>query len=86
MIVQIFRLQQKTLATWMSYPCVKAMSALKHLALYLAGTEHVGVLLKKCEVCDDVFDRWIEADEWTDVIREQRRVRSRSDGTIFVKQ
>jgi len=28
----------KALATWMSYPCVKAKAALKHLALYLAGT------------------------------------------------
>jgi hypothetical protein len=36
----------KTLATWMSYPCMKAMAALKHLALYLSGTEHVGVMLK----------------------------------------
>ena len=62
----------KTLATWMSYPCMKAMEALKHLALYLSGTEHVGVL-RKCETYEDVFDRRIEADEWTDVTREQRK-------------
>ena len=72
----------KTLATWMSYPCMKAMEALKHLALYLSGTEHVGVL-RKCETYEDVFDRWIEADEWTDVTREQRKEKAVFNFDIF---
>ncbi|CAL1144189.1 unnamed protein product [Cladocopium goreaui] len=37
------------------------------------GTEHVGVMLRKRETYEDVFDRWIEADEWSDVTREQRK-------------
>ena len=73
----------KTLATWMSYPCMKAMAALKHLALYLSGTEHVGVMLRKCEAYEDVFDRWIEADEWSDVTREQRKDRAVFNFNIF---
>ena len=73
----------KTLATWMSYPCMKAMAALKHLALYLSGTEHAGVMLRKCETYEDVFDRWIEADEWSDVTREQRKDRAVFNFDIF---
>ena len=73
----------KTLATWMSYPCMKAMAALKHLALYLSGTEHVGVMLRKRETYEDVFDRWIEADEWSDVTREQRKDRAVFNFDIF---
>ena len=40
----------KTLATYMSRPCVKAMAAVKHLALYLASNE------------EGVFDRWNESE------------------------
>ena len=39
----------KVLSTWMSRPCEEAMSAVCHLALYLAGTEEGGVLLRRCE-------------------------------------
>ena len=73
----------KTLATWMSYPCMKAMAALKHLALYLSGTEHVGVMLRKCETYEDVFDRWTETDEWNDATREQRKDRAVFNFDIF---
>ena len=60
---------------------MKAMAALKHLALYLSGTEHVGVMLRKCETYEDVFDRWVEADEWSDVTREQRKDKAVSTST-----
>ena len=59
------------------------MAALKHLALYLSGTEHVGVMLRKRETYEDVFDRWIEADEWSDVTREQRKDRAVFNFDIF---
>ena len=62
---------------------MKAMAALEHLALYLSGTEHVGVMLRKCETYEDVFDRWIEADEWSDVTREQRKDRAVFNFDIF---
>jgi len=62
---------------------MKAMAALKHLALYLSGTEHVGVMLRKRETYEDVFDRWIEADEWSDVTREQRKDRAVFNFDIF---
>ena len=38
--------------------------------------QYAGVLLRRCEAYEDVFDRWIEAGEWTDVTREQRKDRS----------
>ena len=47
----------KTLATYMSQPCVKAMAAVKHLALYLASNEEGGFLLRRCEPYASVFDR-----------------------------
>ena len=37
------------LSTSMSRPCEEAMSAVCHLALYLAGTEEGAVLLRRCE-------------------------------------
>ena len=52
----------KTLATYMSRPCVKAMAAVKHLALYLASNEEGGILLRRCEPYDAVFDRWNESE------------------------
>ena len=51
----------RILATDMSRPCVKPMAAVKHLALYLANNEEGGVLLRRCEPCDAVFDRWNES-------------------------
>lgn len=62
---------------------MKAMSALKHLALYLAGAEHGGVLLRKCETYDDALDRCVEADEWTDVTKDQWKDRSVFNFDIF---
>ena len=52
----------KTLATYMSRPCVKAMAAVKHLALYLTSNEEGGILLRRCEPYDAVFDRWNESE------------------------
>lgn len=52
----------KTLATYMAHPCVKALAAVKHLALYLSGTETSGILLRRCEPYDTVFDKWNEAE------------------------
>ena len=60
------------------------MAALKHLALYLTGTEHVDVMLRKCdETYDDVFERRIEADEWCDLTRAQRKDRAVFNFDIF---
>ena len=50
----------KVLATYMAHPCVKALAAIKHLALYLDGTSDVGILLRKCDPHDTTFDRWNE--------------------------
>ena len=44
----------------MAHPCVKAMAAIKHLALYLDGTADAGILLRKCDAYDTTFDRWSE--------------------------
>eukprot|EP00435_Cladocopium_sp_Y103_P060379 s975_g22.t1 len=48
----------KTLASYMSKPSVKAMSALKHLASYLDGTADDGVLLQTTDESQCVFDVW----------------------------
>ena len=37
----------KVLATYMAHPCVKAMAAIKHLALYLDGTADAGIFFEK---------------------------------------
>ena len=50
----------KVLATYMAHPCVKALAAIKHLALYLDGTSDVGILLRTCDPYDTTFDRWNE--------------------------
>ncbi len=50
----------KVLATYMAHPCVKALAASKHLALYLDGTSDVGILLRRCDPYDTTFDRWNE--------------------------
>jgi len=50
----------KVLATYMAHPCVKAMAAIKHLALYLDGTADAGILLRRCDAYDTTFDRWSE--------------------------
>ena len=50
----------KVLATYMAHPCVKALAAIKHLALYLDGTSDVGILLRRCDSYDTTFDRWNE--------------------------
>ena len=52
----------KILATYMAHPCIKALAAVKHLALYLSGTETSGILLRACEPYDTVFDRWNESE------------------------
>ena len=52
----------KILATYMAHPCVKALAAVKHLAPYLAGTETSGILLRRCEPYDTVFDKWNESE------------------------
>ena len=50
----------KVLATYMAHPCVKALAAIKHLALYLDGTSDIGILLRRCDPYDTTFDRWNE--------------------------
>ena len=52
----------KILATYMAHPCIKALAAVKHLALYLAGTETSGILLRRCDPYDTVFDKWNESE------------------------
>ena len=52
----------KILATYMAHPCIKALAAVKHLALYLAGTETSGILLRRCDPYDTVFDKWSESE------------------------
>ena len=42
----------------MTSPNVKAMSALKHLALYLDRTCNDGTKMRKAELYDTVFDHW----------------------------
>ena len=66
----------KVLSTWMSRPCEEAMSAVCHLALYLAGTEEGGVLLRRCEHQENVFDRWVEQGDFMEPFGEDRRKRS----------
>ena len=46
----------KILASYMSQPPSKAMSALKHLACYLDGTPDVGVLLRNATEHQSLFD------------------------------
>ena len=50
----------KVLATYMAHPCMKALAALKHLASYLEGSSHLGILLRQCDANDSTFDRWSE--------------------------
>ena len=54
----VLQFATKTLATCMSRPCVKAMAAVKHLALYVANSEEGGILVRRCGPYDAVFDRW----------------------------
>ena len=48
----------KVLSTYMTAPSVKAMSALKHLALYLDRTQNDGIKMRKSELYEIVFDHW----------------------------
>ena len=73
----------KVLSTWMSRPCAEAMSAVCHLALYLAGTEEGGVLLRRCESYENVFDRWVEEGEFMEPFGEDRRKRSILNLDVF---
>ena len=62
----------KILATYMAHPCIKALAAVKHLALYLSGTETSGILLRTCEPYDTVFDRWNESEIIAPDLRRDR--------------
>ena len=53
----------KTLASYMSKPTIKALSALKHLASYLDGTADDGLLLQSADEGQCIFDAWRD-DEW----------------------
>ena len=48
----------KTLASYMSKPTIKALSALKHLASYLDGTADDGLLLQSADEGQCIFDAW----------------------------
>ena len=73
----------KVLSTWMSMPCAEAMSAVCHLALYLAGTEKCGVLLQRCENYENRVDRWLEQGEFMEPFGEDRRKRSILNLDVF---
>ena len=62
----------KILATYMAHPCIKALAAVKHFALYLLGTETSGILLRRCEFYDTVFDKWNESEVVEPVFRQDR--------------
>ena len=53
----------KTLASYMSKPTIKALSALKHLASYLDGTADDGLLVQSADEGQCIFDAWRD-DEW----------------------
>jgi hypothetical protein len=59
------------------------MSAVCHLALYLAGTEEGGVLLRRCEHQENVFDRWVEQGDFMEPFGEDRRKRSILNLDVF---
>ena len=73
----------KVLSTWMARPCGKAMAGVKHLALYLSGTEHGGVLLRKCEEHENVFDRWIESGDWMEFDTKKQKTKSILNLDVF---
>ena len=51
------------------------MAGVKHLALDLSGTEHGGVLLKKREEHENVFDRWIESGDWMEFDTKKQKTK-----------
>ena len=73
----------KVLSTWMARPCGKAMAGVKHLALYLSGTEHGGVLLRRCEEHENVFDRWIESGDWMEFDTKKQKTKSTLNLDVF---
>ena len=48
----------KVLSSYMTFPCIKAMSALKHLALYLDRTRSDGVMMRAAQAYEITFDHW----------------------------
>ena len=62
----------KILATYMAHPCIKALAAVKHLALYLSSAETSGILLRRCEFYDAVFDKWNESEVVEPDFRQDR--------------
>ena len=48
----------KTLAFYMARPNVKALSALKHLALYLDGTPEHSLLLQNTKEDKRIYNAW----------------------------
>ena len=73
----------KVLSTWMARTCGKAMAGVKHLALYLSGTEHGGVLLRKCEEHENVVDRWIESGDWMEFDTKKQKTKSILNLDVF---
>ena len=48
----------RVLSTFMGSPTIRAMSALKHLACYLKGTQDLGILLANCSTGSVLRDNW----------------------------
>ena len=48
----------KVLSSYMTFPCIKAMSALKHLALYLDRTRSDGIMMRVAQAYEITFDHW----------------------------
>ena len=48
----------RVLSTFMGSPTIRAMSALKHLACYLKGTQDLGILLTNCSTGSVLRDNW----------------------------
>ena len=42
----------------MTFPCIKALSALKHLALYLDRTTSDGIMMRVAQAYEITFDHW----------------------------
>ena len=48
----------KILSTYMTSPCMKAMSAMEHLASYLDRTRSDGILMRNSQLYDITFNHW----------------------------
>ena len=49
----------------------------------LSGTEHGGVLLRKCEEHENVFDRWIESGDWMEFDTKKQKTKSILNLDVF---